>query len=62
MKINTIMKYVVLTNALPRCQSSCAMASANLFFSPNVKPISKNPSHTIIDDMVSHIPYISDET
>ncbi|UVR08735.1 hypothetical protein NXW74_21610 [Bacteroides ovatus] len=60
--IKNIIAYVVLTNDFPLPQSLSAIASVNLFFNPNVNPISKKPSQTITLDNVSQIPYNSLET
>ncbi len=47
---------------MPLFQSFMAMASVSLFFSPNVKPISKKFNQIIMDDSVNQIPYNSEET
>ena len=61
-KIRIITKYVVDTNSFPLFQLLRAIDSANLFFNPCEKPISKIPIHPTIDDNVSQMPYNSEET
>lgn len=61
-KIKTIMKYVVLTNDFPLFQSPKAIDSANLFFNPRVKPMSKKLSQTIIEESINQMPYSSEFT
>jgi hypothetical protein len=62
MNMAIITAYAVDTYFLAFHHLLRAMASANLFLRPCEKPASRNPNHRAIEDSVSHIPYVSEET